>query len=210
MKNYVPLHAHSHYSLLDGLSKPAKMADRCSKIGVKSCAITDHGTISGNVQFFQAMKNSGIKPILGCEIYVSRHDSNIKTKENSSLSHFILLAKNKAGWDRLIKIISESNKEENFYHKPRLSFNKLKPLLDGNILGFSGHLGSCLSDAISEDPDNGMKIGIEHIALMKDIFGSDNYFLEAQLMDQNQTPQQKPLTDLIRRLGKVTKTSITS
>lgn len=208
MKKYIPLHAHSHYSLLDGLSKPSKMAERCSKIGVKSCAITDHGTISGNVQFFQAMKSAGIKPILGCEIYVSNQDSSIKTKENSSLSHFILLAKNKLGWDRLIKIISESNKEENFYHKPRLSFNKLRPLLDGNILGFSGHLGSCLSDAISEDPDNALKIGIEHIALMKDLFGAENYFLEAQLMDQIQTPEQKPLTDVIRRLGQTTNTKV--
>ena len=133
MKNYVPLHAHSHYSLLDGLSKPAKMADRCSKIGVKSCALTDHGTIAGSVQFFQAMKSKGIKPILGCEIYVSEQDSHIKTKENSSLSHFILLAKNLNGWNNLITIISECNKPDNFYHKPRISFDKLRALLKGDI-----------------------------------------------------------------------------
>jgi len=207
MKNYVPLHAHSHYSLLDGLSKPDKMADRCSKINVKSCALTDHGTIAGTVQFFQAMKAKGIKPILGCELYISQQDSQIKTKENSDLSHFILLAKNKTGWFNLIKIISETNKPENFYHKPRISFDRLKPFLDGNLIGFSGHLGSTIADAIQADPDNAMKIGTEHVSYMKDLFG-DNYFLESQLMDRESTPEQIELTNIIRRLGSSTNTKI--
>lgn len=207
MKNYVPLHAHSHYSLLDGLSKPDKMADRCSKINVKSCALTDHGTIAGTVQFFQAMKAKGIKPILGCELYISHQDSQIKTKENSDLSHFILLAKNKAGWFNLIKIISETNKPENFYHKPRISFDRLKGFLDGNLIGFSGHLGSTIADAIQANPDNAMKIGTEHVSYMKDLFG-DNYFLESQLMDRESTPEQIELTNIIRRLGSSTNTKI--
>ncbi len=207
MKNYVPLHAHSHYSLLDGLSKPTKMADRCSKINVKSCALTDHGTIAGTVQFFQSMKAKGIKPILGCELYISQQDSHNKTKENSDLSHFILLAKNKAGWFNLIKIISETNKPENFYHKPRISVDRLKEFLDGNLIGFSGHLGSTIADAIQADPDNAMKIGTEHVSYMKDLFG-DNYFLESQLMDRESTPEQIELTNIIRRLGSNTNTRV--
>jgi DNA polymerase-3 subunit alpha len=207
MKNYVPLHAHSHYSLLDGLSKPAKMADRCSKIGVKSCAITDHGTISGNVQFFQSMKAKGIKPILGCELYISNSDSTIKTKENNDLSHFLILAKNKEGWLQLINLISETNKPENFYHKPRISFDKLQKYITGNFIGFSGHLGSTIADAMQADPDNAMKIGTEHVSYMKSIFG-DDYFLEAQLMDQEQTPEQVELTSIIRRLGQTTNTKV--
>jgi len=207
MKNYVPLHAHSHYSLLDGLSKPAKMADRCSKIGVKSCAITDHGTISGNVQFFQSMKAKGIKPILGCELYISNSDSTIKTKENNDLSHFLILAKNKDGWLQLINLISETNKPENFYHKPRISFDKLQKYITGNFIGFSGHLGSTIADAMQADPDNAMKIGTEHVSYMKSIFG-DDYFLEAQLMDQEQTPEQVELTSIIRRLGQTTNTKV--
>jgi DNA polymerase-3 subunit alpha len=87
MKNYIPLHVHSHYSLLDGLSKPKQIARRCKKIGVKSCAITDHGSISGAVQIHQTLKSNGIKPILGCELYLSFDDSNIKTPENSKLTH---------------------------------------------------------------------------------------------------------------------------
>ena len=136
MKKYVPLHVHSHYSLLDGLSKPNQIADRCSNIGVKSCAITDHGTISGSVQFYQAIKSKGIKPIIGCELYISNEDSTIKTKENSDLSHFLVLAKNLQGWKNLIRIVSESNNANNFYHKPRLDFDKLKDLVDGNLMVF--------------------------------------------------------------------------
>jgi len=208
MINYSCLHAHSHYSLLDGLSKPKQIADRCLKVGIKSCAITDHGTISGTVQFYQAMKKAGVKPILGCELYISNDDSHIKTKENSKLSHFIILAKNIHGWKSLIKIISESNKEENFYHKPRLDFNKLANFIDGNIIGFCGHLGSTLSNIIESSKDEAITNGINFISKMKDIFGKDNFFLETQLMDQENLPIQKELTAIIRDLGQKTNTKI--
>ena len=92
MKTYIPLHVHSHFSLLDGLSKPEQIADRCHEIGAKSCALTDHGNIAGSVQFFTSMKKKNIKPILGCEIYVCRDDPKNKVKENSKLSHFLVLA----------------------------------------------------------------------------------------------------------------------
>jgi DNA polymerase-3 subunit alpha len=193
---------------LDGLSKPAQIAKRCNTLGVTSCAITDHGTISGTVQFYQSMKSNGIKPILGCELYISEDDSTIKTKENSKLGHFIVLAKNKKGWDSLIRIISESNNKHNFYHKPRLSLNKLKEFLDGNLIGFCGHLGSVLANKIMRSKDNVEKEAIEMISQMKDIFGNDNFFLESQLMDRENIPEQIQLTDLIRRLGSITKTKV--
>ena len=207
MKPYTPLHVHSHYSLLDGLSKPDQIAERCSKIGVSSCAITDHGTISGAVQFHQSMKKKKIKPILGCEIYLSHQDSNIKTKENNSLSHFILLAKNYTGWKTLIKIISESNNENNFYHKPRLDLDKLENLIDGNIIGFCGHLGSYLADLLEESKDDIMKTGTNFVTRMKNIF-SDNFYLETQLMDQEFSQKQIELTEHIRRIAKATNTKI--
>lgn len=208
MKKYIPLHVHSHYSLLDGLSKPSQIANRCQEIGVSSCAITDHGTISGTVQFYQAMKSKKIKPILGCEIYISHQDSTIKTKENADLSHFIILAKNLQGWKTLIKIISESNAEHNFYHKPRLSIDRLEKLLDGNILGFCGHLGSYMSDIIERSKDTIDKSGTEEIYRLKDIFGKDNFFLETQLMDREYSPAQIEMTDNIRRLGQITNTKV--
>jgi DNA polymerase-3 subunit alpha len=126
MKKYTPLHLHTHYSLLDGLSKPEDVAKRCAKLGVSSCAVTDHGSISGCVKFFQTMKQNKIKPILGVELYISDKDSHVQSKENRKLSHMLLLAKNLKGWKNLIDIVSESNKPENYYYKPRLDIKKLQ------------------------------------------------------------------------------------
>lgn len=198
----------SHYSLLDGLSKPHQIADRCASIGVKSCAITDHGTISGSVQFYQAMKAKDIKPIIGCELYISNDDSSIKTKENNNLSHFLVLAKNLKGWKNLVNIVSASNDAENFYHKPRLSFDKLANLLDGNLIGMCGHLGSSIANLIYQDKSDYKQRALDFIAYMKDIFGKDNFFLESQLMDQEHLPEQIELTSIIRELGELTQTKV--
>lgn len=207
---YASLHTHSHYSLLDGLSKPEQIAARCVKTGIPACAITDHGSISGCVQFYQAMKKAGVKPILGCEIYISRSDSHIKTKENSRLSHFILIAKNLAGWQRLIRIVSETNTASNFYHKPRIDTKKLADMLDGNIIGFCGHLGSLLPDIVSDTNTkfSDLKTGVDFVANMQEIFGKDNFFLEAQLMDQEHNNDQIDLTNYVRQLGKITNTKV--
>ena len=193
---------------MDGLSKPNQIADRCSKLGIKSCALTDHGTISGSVQFYESMKKVGIKPILGCELYISEQDSSIKNKENNSLSHFIVLAKNLQGWKTLIRIISESNTETNFYHKPRLSFDKLAEFLDGNLIGFCGHLGSSLANLIFRDKPEAIKNGMSFISRMKEMFGAENFFLESQLMDQEHLPEQIELTNIIRELGNISKTKV--
>lgn len=209
MKNYIPLHVHSHYSLLDGLSKPQQIADRCSKIGVKSCAITDHGSISGAVQFYTTLKSQNIKPILGCEIYLSFDDSSIKTKENMDLTHFLVLAKNLDGWKNLIKIISASNDPLNYYKKPRLSISKLKELVDSNgLIGFCGHMGSYIADLILKNPDNYKNKCLSFVDEMKDIFGKDNFFLESQLMDQEYLTQQAELTKVVREIGAATKTKV--
>ena len=207
-KIYSVLHAHSHYSLLDGISKPYQIANRCVNTGIKTCAITDHGSISGCVQFYQALKAKNIKPILGCELYISKKDSSIKEKENSKLSHFLVLAKNLNGWKTLIKIISETNNIENFYHKPRISFDKLANMLDNNIIGFCGHLGSSISDLIEENPNDYLNPCLSFISNMKEIFGKDNFFLESQLMDQEFNPKQKEMTDIIRELSAKTSTKI--
>lgn len=209
MKNYVPLHVHSHYSLLDGLSKPSQIAARCLDIGVKSCAITDHGTIAGAVQFHNTMKTNKIKPILGCEIYLCHQNSTIKTKENRDLTHFLLLAKNYKGWQTLIKIVSACNHPSRFYHKPRISLAELSGFLDGNIIGYCGHLGSYLHDIIQQAKSEDVKnIGINFVAQMKEMFGIDNFFLESQLMDQQYSPEQISMTEYVRELGKTTNTKV--
>ena len=83
MKKYAPLHCHSMYSLLDGLSQPKTMAERCQEIGAEACALTDHGNIAGAVKFYTEMKKHGIKPILGCELYICNDDPSIQSKENN-------------------------------------------------------------------------------------------------------------------------------
>jgi DNA polymerase-3 subunit alpha len=212
MKSYVPLHVHTHYSLLDGLSKPEQIAQRCKHIGAQSCAITDHGNIAGAVKFYNTMTKAGIKPILGCELYICGQDATIQNSDNKNLSHLVVLAKNYQGWKTLIKIVSESNKPENYYYKPRLDLQKLGSLLDNNILTFSGHLGSTIADIITNHSNNisadWKNKSVEHIQLMKEIFGKDNFFLEAQLMDKDHTPLQQQVTDCIRELGKLTSTKV--
>lgn len=211
MKTYVPLHVHTHYSLLDGLSKPKDIVKRCLDIGVSSCAITDHGSISGAVQFYSQLKSNNIKPLLGCELYVSKDSCKNKSKENSKLEHLVVLAKNLKGWKTLIKIVSESNHPDHFYHKPRLDLERLGDLLDGNIIAITGHLGSTLANRIltnDQIDENWNKNASSHIDHLKDIFGRDNIFLEAQLIDRISNPIQNELTERIRSIGQQSKTKV--
>lgn len=207
MKSYIPLHVHSHYSLLDGLSKPSQIANRCQEIGTKSCALTDHGNIAGAIKFHSEMKKNAIKPILGCELYICDNDASIKDVSNKNLSHLVVLAKNYAGWKTLIKIISESNKPQFYYYKPRLDIDKLGELLDGNLIGFAGHLGSILSNKLLNENNqivsDWKNVGSEWSSKLQDIFGKNNFFLEAQLMDHINNPTQIIITDCIRELGKI-------
>jgi DNA polymerase-3 subunit alpha len=211
MKNYTPLHCHTHFSLLDGLSKPEQISKRCLEINANACAITDHGNIAGTVKFYSEMLKNGIKPILGCELYLCDQNPSIQDKSNRELTHFIVLAKNLQGWQNLISLVSESNRPDFYYHKPRLDLENLGRFCDGNLIGFCGHLGSLLADKIFAnniaDP-NWKDIGINYIGQLKDIFGKDNFFLETQLMDKENTPDQIILTDMIRELGKVTNTKV--
>jgi DNA polymerase-3 subunit alpha len=208
--NYIPLHVHSMFSLLDGLSKPEQIAERCNEIGASACALTDHGNIAGAIKFYSAMKNAGIKPILGCELYICEQDPKIQEKENRNLSHFIVLAKNNKGWLDLVKIVSESNKPEHYYHKPRLDLKTIAKLNSGNLISITGHLGSTLADTILDQydlKDNWLELGKNHIEYLKTIF-NDYVFLEAQLMDSDNLPVQKTLTYAIRELGKITNTKV--
>lgn len=208
--NYIPLHCHSMFSLLDGLSKPEQMADRCKTIGATACALTDHGNIAGAVKFYRAMKKAGIKPILGCELYICKDNPSIQTKENKKLNHFIVLAKNYQGWKDLIKLVSASNRPEFYYHKPRLDLSTIHDMPHKNFIGITGHLGSTLADAILDNDrlrDDWQDMGLSHITKLKKIFG-EYLFLEAQLMDQDNLPVQIVLTNAIRELGKISNTKV--
>lgn len=194
---YTPLHVHSHYSLLDGLSKPEDIADRCKELGLKSCAITDHGTLSGNIRFYQTMLSNDIKPILGCELYICDKSASIKDKENQKLSHLVVLCKNMHGWQTLIKIVSESNSGDFFYYKPRIDLDSLSKIVnktESGLVCISGHPGSTLANAITQDDnliDDWESIATEHIAKLQGVFGKENTFIEIQLMDSENIYQQK-------------------
>ena len=198
MKKYNPLHCHSMYSLLDGLSKPSQIAERCLEIGATACALTDHGNIAGSIKFHKEMTKAGIKPILGCEIYLTDNDARVQNKENKHLSHFIVLAKNLRGWQKLVRLVSESNSPEFYYHKPRLDLSSLERLCDRDLIGICGHLGSFLADKICQDDliiSNWKNVGLPIVEKFKDIFGKDNFFLESQLMDVENAPIQRQLTE---------------
>jgi DNA polymerase-3 subunit alpha len=208
--SYSVLHCHSMYSLLDGLSKPEQIAKRCNNLGIKTCAITDHGTISGTIKFYSTMKKHNIKPILGCELYICKQNPSIKDESNRDLSHLIVLAKNYEGWKQLVSLVSESNRPEYFYHKPRLDLDTLSKFVKDNIICIVGHIGSVLADdLILEDKINPewLNIGKEKIQELKNIFG-DNLFLESQLIDKENLPIQIELVSCIRELGKLTTTKV--
>ena len=222
MSKWVPLHLHTHYSLLDGLSKPKQVAKRCKDLGYKSCAITDHGTVSGAVSFVKSMRENDIKPILGCEFYLSEKSATIKDKENRTLSHLVVLAKNKVGWERLIEATSRSNDEELFYFKPRLDLDILSEYCDGNLIAFSGHMGSDLANILFHDwkkaynsqSENEVKQHLKDNYLeeakilsnkYQEIFGDGNFYIEIQLIDQENSPAARVIGDCLREVSRETR-----
>ena len=219
INNWVPLHNHSHFSLLDCVSKPEKMVKKCVDVGIKSCAITDHGNISGAIAFYQHCKENNIRPILGIEFYICEKDPTIKDSTNKKLSHLIVLAKNLQGWKNLIKAVSYSNRPDIFYYKPRINLEKLSEFSQGQFIIISGHAGSTLANKLFKDVksaygsqtyDNAKGFVIDNsyvemkklIGLYQDMFGKDNFYLEVQLMDQENMPASQVLAKAWRHMGK--------
>lgn len=207
MKSYIPLHCHSHYSLLDGLAKTEQIASRINEIESPACALTDHGNIAGAVKFYSTMKKNGIKPILGCELYICENSPTIKEKENGKLSHLLVLAKNYQGWLDLIRIVSESNKPEHYYHKPRLDLETLSNFVKNNLICITGHLGSTLSNLICREDkiiSDYSNVGVAYVDRLKEAFGKENVFLESQLMDMENIHVQKDLSEATIDIAKKT------
>lgn len=202
----------SHFSLLDGIAKPKDIIKRLIEIQVPSGAITDHGSTSGCIEFLQKMTKANLKPLLGTEFYICEKDPTIRDNTNRKLTHFLLYAKNNTGWETLVKIISLANDPAHFYYKPRLDIKTLSTMLDGNIIGVCGHLGSTLSHYILEENDrvhpNAINRGIYITNKFKEIFGKDNFYLEAQLYDTTNIPIMDTLTSIIRQISIHTKTPI--
>ncbi len=144
MAEFTHLHLHTEYSLLDGACDVHKLVDRVASLGQKSVAMTDHGNIYGAVHFFNAAKAKGIKPILGCELYVCKAEDHRAETPNDQYNHLLVLAENEEGYRNLIRLTSEASLH-GFYRKPRVSKKYLAENSKG-LIGFSG----CLSGELCE------------------------------------------------------------
>jgi DNA polymerase-3 subunit alpha len=191
MAEFTHLHLHTEYSLLDGACDVHKLVDRVAALGQKSVAMTDHGNIYGAVHFFNAAKAKGIKPILGCELYVCKAEDHRAESPNDHYNHLLVLAENEEGYRNLIRITSEASLH-GFYRKPRIS----KQFLAGHSKGLIGSSG-CLSGELCEDLLAGQYDKAKATALQyQDIFGRGNFYLEIQ--DQGLAQERKIQTDLFR------------
>ena len=175
MADFVHLHVHSEYSLLDGMSRIKDLPVRAKELGMKAIALTDHGVMYGAVDFYKECKKNDIKPIIGCEVYVAPHSRFDKEAgRDNGYNHLILLAKNKTGYQNLSKLVSLSF-VEGFYYKPRIDLEILEQYSEG-LICLSACLAGSLSQAIIQD---NMKKA-EEIALWHKRVFKDDYYIEIQ------------------------------
>src|ERR1700727_2451549 len=172
---FTHLHLHTDYSLLDGACDVDKLAAHVSKIGQTAAAMTDHGNIYGAVHFFDAMQKKGIKPILGCELYICKNDDHRAAPEGDKYNHLLVLAENEAGYRNLVRLTSEAALH-GFYRKPRVSKNFLAKHSEG-LIGFSGCLAGEVNQFLMDDKYDEAK---RTAGFYQDLFGKGNYFLEIQ------------------------------
>ncbi len=176
--SFIHLHTHSHYSLLDGLSKLKDLVSIAKKNKMSALAITDHGNMYGAIEFYKLAKKEGIKPIIGVEAYVtagSRTDRAVEQNGGKRYYHLTLLAKNLQGYKNLIRLVTISNLE-GYYYKPRMDKEILRKYSEG-VIALSGCLGGELSQSIVRDD---IKKANELILEHQEIFGKENYFIEIQ------------------------------
>lgn len=198
MAEFVHLHNHSEFSLLDGLQKTKNMVEYAKELGMKSLAITDHGNMYGTIKFYQACKKADIKPIIGCEIYVSKRSLHHKEAEDKDYNHLILLAENEEGYKNLMRIVTVANLE-GYYYKPRTDLELLEKHKEGIIC-----LSACVNGFVSEPLMKGDdELGEKRALQLAKIYGPNNFFLEIQhhLNVPPQEPVNKKLIALSKKLG---------
>ena len=175
MPEFVHLHLHTDYSLLDGACNIQKLVKRVSEIGQQAVAMTDHGNIYGTVEFMDEAEKAGIKPIVGCELYICKKDDHRAPPEGDAYNHLLVLAENEEGYKNLIKITSEASLN-GFYYKPRISKQFLAEHSKG-LIGLSG----CLAGEVAEHlMANSYEKARQSAATYREIFGKENFFLEIQ------------------------------
>ncbi|WIV13531.1 DNA polymerase III subunit alpha [Proteiniborus sp. MB09-C3] len=192
---FVHLHVHTQYSLLDGASRTNKLIDKAAELGMNSIAITDHGVMYGIVDFYKTAVKKGIKPILGCEVYISKGKYTEKDpNRDKSQYHLVLLAENMEGYLNLTKIVSEGF-INGFYYKPRVDYEVLRKYNKGIIA-----LSSCLAGEVQQYLNDGNYEKAKQTALIyNDIFGQNNFFLELQ---DHGIREQKLINQQLLRLSR--------
>ena len=174
--SFVHLHVHSEYSLLDGACRISGMMDRVKELGQTAIALTDHGVMYGCIDFYKAAKAAGIKPIIGCEVYVARRgmEDRVHGIDNKRY-HLVLLCKDRKGYENLCLLVSEAH-IRGFYGKPRVDLELLERHHEG-LIALSACLAGGVSQRLLEEDYEGAK---EYALRMSDIFGPDNFYLELQ------------------------------
>ncbi|QUH31962.1 DNA polymerase III subunit alpha [Vallitalea guaymasensis] len=190
--NFTHLHVHTEYSLLDGSSKIQELVARTKELGMDSIAITDHGVMYGVIDFYRAAKNEGIKPIIGCEVYVAARKRTDKDSHlDSTFYHLVLLAENQTGYKNLMKLVSKAF-VEGFYYKPRIDLEILEKYSEG-IIGTSACLGGHVQSAIlNVSYDKAKEVALRY----NEILGEGNFYLELQ--DHGYKEQKQVNQELIR------------
>ena len=194
MPEFVHLHTHSEFSLLDGAASVKKIISRVKELGMTSCAITDHGAMYGIVDFYREAQKQGIKALIGCEVYVAPRSRFDKVYEyDSKYSHLILLCENETGYKNLSYIVSKGF-TEGFYYKPRIDFELLSEHCEG-LIALSACLAGEIPKALLEDDyDKAKKIGEKYV----NILGRDNFFIEIQ---DHSIPEQKRINPQLIKLS---------
>jgi len=193
---FTHLHVHSHYSLLDGLARPEQLLKQAKEMGLDALALTDHGVMYGAIEFYSLAKKMGIKPIIGCEVYLAPRSLTDKTpKIDAKLYHLILLAKNKTGYHNLLKLVT-IGELEGFYYKPRIDKEVLKKHSDGLIALSACVKGEIPSALLAGDYKKAIELAKEY----QKIFGKDNFYLELQ--HHPESTDQKKINDGLLKISK--------
>ena len=193
--SFVHLHVHSEYSLLDGACRIGSMMDRVKELGQDAIALTDHGVMYGCIDFYKKAKAAGIKPIIGCEVYVARRgmEDRIYGVDNEAY-HLVLLCKDRTGYENLCYLVSQAYLK-GFYGKPRVDLKLLRKRHEGLIALSACLAGAIAQDLLQEDYDAARSYALE----LKDIFGEDNFYLELQ---DHGIPEQRAVNQGIMRLSR--------
>ncbi len=196
--NFTHLHVHTEYSLLDGSAKINEIVARAKELGMDSLAITDHGVMYGVIDFYRACKREGIRPVLGCEVYVAPGSRFVKEGgvSDERYHHLVLLAENDIGYSNLMKIVSKGF-TEGYYYKPRVDYEVLKEYHEGIIA-----LSACLAGEVAVNLKRGFYEEGKAAALrLQEIFGEGNFFLELQ---DHGIPEQQTVNAALLRMHQET------